>query len=179
VPEENERRNSGDEDLRDSYFRDRERLHVDLVGVSAELAQLPGVEGEVLAELQDRLDDVRESLLRMLEMIPDATSERREHLAAQAASAIGVMEADIAAVVLSVEDGEGDGGENLGEHAGEGAIRRFTRFIRPKFMASSRRLLNMLSKYLPLKEWSVQGEINGGIPLLAMGKASLTLTFGP
>ncbi|MFF9490611.1 hypothetical protein [Streptomyces sp. NPDC014676] len=176
MPEENERRN--DEDLRHSYFLDRDRLCVDLEGASAELDRLPGVDRDVLAELQERLADARESLLRVLEMIPDATSERREHLAAQAASAIGVMEADIAAVVLAVEDGEGDSGESAGEHAGGGAVRGFTRFIKPKFMAGSRRLLNMLSKYLTLKEWSLQGEINGGIPLLAMGKASLTLTFG-
>ncbi|GGW95943.1 hypothetical protein GCM10010297_17240 [Streptomyces malachitofuscus] len=177
MPEENERRN--DEALRRSYFLDRDRLRVDLEGVSAELDRLPGVDRNVLAELQERLADARESLLRVLEMIPDATSERREHLAAQAASAIGVMEADIAAVVLAVEDGEGDSGENAGDHAGGGAVRGFARFIKPKFMAGSRRLLNMLSKYLTLKEWSLQGEINGGIPLLAMGKASLTLTFGP
>ncbi len=46
-------------------------------------------------------------------------------------------------------------------------------------MAGSRRLFNILSKYLTLKEWSLQGEINGGIPLLAVGKASLMLAFGP
>ncbi|GAA0651928.1 hypothetical protein GCM10009535_32750 [Streptomyces thermocarboxydovorans] len=82
---------------------------------------------------------------------------------------------DVAAVVLSVDDGEGEGSE----HAGGGAVRGFTWLIKPKFLAVSSRLLNMLSKYLTLKEWSLQGEIIGGIPLLAMGKASLTLTFGP
>jgi hypothetical protein len=74
--------------------------------VSAELNRLPGVDGNVLEQLQERLSDARESLLRVLEMIPDAPPERWEHLAAQAA--IGMTEADIAAVVLAIEDEEGD-----------------------------------------------------------------------
>ncbi|BCM72963.1 hypothetical protein ACWDUC_39020 [Streptomyces tricolor] len=128
MSEENERRNSDDEGLRHSYFVDRDRLHADIQGVSAELDRIPGIDGGLLAELQESLSDAREILLRVLEMIPDAPSERREHLAAQAASAIGMMEADIAAVVLAVEDGEGDSGENSGEQAEGGAVRRFLRF---------------------------------------------------
>ncbi|WP_180303996.1 hypothetical protein [Streptomyces sp. JV178] len=115
--------------------------------MSAELNRLPGVDGNVLEQLQERLSDARESLLRVLEMIPDAPPERREHLAAQAASAIGMTEADIAAVVLAIEDEEGDIGRLDEDAAGrlplevplsllrrraDGPGRRWSRRSRPR-----------------------------------------------
>ncbi|MGW6356980.1 hypothetical protein ACWFR5_17905 [Streptomyces sp. NPDC055092] len=80
------------------------------------------------------------------------------------------------------QDGDSGGTALFGEGFEEGhgrMVRRPFTNIKPKTGSVAKRMWNMLSKYLNLKEWSVGGDISAGIPALAMGQVTLTLTFGP
>lgn len=176
-----------DEERQRAYDEERQRVKGDLEAVQDEVGNLPQVAQDIRSDLQKRVGAACQSILGALETIPRAPDQEQKRLAAQAVSAIAMIEADIAAVVMSADD-DGQNGDCEGTELVDGDTiangrsqlsRRFFRRIQPKMLSVTRRVWNMLSKYLSLQSWSIGGEISAGIPALAMGKVTVTLTFGP
>ncbi|MEV5480955.1 MULTISPECIES: hypothetical protein [Streptomyces] len=156
----------------DSFEAHMVWLENDLSLILERLRQAPAMESseETSAE-RDVLNRVeaskRDIVTSIRELRRSTEGPERERLAAQALSAVGMLEADVA----SLETHDPD--PNTGR-----LVAGFHQYIKPLIAAASRRLWHLICKYLPLKEWKVEGEVSGGIPALALGKVSLGLTFG-
>lgn len=126
----------------------------------------------------DRVQAARETIVPSVEALSgrgEAADLMRK--ATQAVTAVSVMESDVALLSACTP---------LPERGTVGPTTTWTvvteflhQRIKPVVLSISRRVWKIIARHLGLKEWSVSGEVCGGIPALAMGNVSLALTFGP
>jgi hypothetical protein len=190
-----------------SYWEDRNRVSDDLAQLEAHLSRIlellsdagdeqmsPAI--EETRDIEQRLAAARVRILKATQQLPNLIAgkdgepgpteiETANRLVLDATASLSTAEADVVALEATLEAAEPERGSvelaaAFPQSSGPfGWIKRQFRAIKAIFSRLAKRLVAMLANLLTPKEWTIGGEISGGVPALALGKVTIDITFGP
>lgn len=150
-------------DRQESAQRDLGALKQDLTGIYEQLTA-------VAPRREDLLQAIRQ-LVSTLDAFVHTGPGQPPELAFSAVAQYSALESDI-------DDAASDDEETAASSTGlVGGVKHVWNWIKKTLKKVGARLWSLISHLTKVKEWSVKGSV--GVPLLGLGNAEISLTFGP